>query len=375
MISLNTNTSAMITQRYFSDAASETADTQRKLNSGYRINSASDDAAGMQISNTLSTQTRGIDVSLSNASNAYSVAQTAEGALQESSDMLQRLRSLSLQSANGSNSQDDRDGIQHEASALKDELNRIAQTTTFAGKNLFNGLFGSQSFHISPNADSISLNLKNMSTNLPEMGGHYYIANESVDETWQVPKSNLSLNVKYGDVSGEKQNQQIRLKAGDSINEVATYINSQQDIVDASVTEDRKLQLFMGTLSAPKGFDISGSLNEQLDFEGGDLLTLDDLDLSSLGQSQLGVSLVDTAMKYVDSHRSEIGSFQNRVEVTIDNLHSINQNMTASKSRIKDADFARESVNQFKSQALQQATSTLLVQAKQIPSAALGLLS
>lgn len=365
----------MITQRYFSDAASETSDTQRKLNSGYRINSASDDAAGMQISNTLSTQTRGIDVSLSNAANAYSVAQTAESALQESSEMLQRLRSLSLQSSNGSNSQDDRDGIQHEASALKDELNRIAQTTTFAGKNLFNGSFGSQSFNISPNADSISLHLKNMSTNLPETGGHYYIANESVDESWQVPKRNLSLNVKYDDVSGEKQNQQIRLKAGDSINEVATYINSQQDIVNASVTEDRKLQLFMGTLSAPKGFDVSGSLNEQLDFEGGDLLTLDDLDLSSLGQSQLGVSLVDTAMKYVDSHRSEIGSFQNRVEVTIDNLHSINQNMTASKSRIKDADFARESVNQFKSQALQQATSTLLVQAKQIPSAALGLLS
>lgn len=375
MISLNTNTSAMITQRYFSDAASDTSDTQRKLNSGYRINSASDDAAGMQISNTLSTQTRGIDVSLSNAANAYSVAQTAEGALQESSEMLQRLRSLALQSSNGSNSQDDRDGIQHEASALKDELNRIAQTTTFAGKDLFNGSFGSQSFNISPNADSISLHLKNMSTNLPEMGGHYYIANESVDENWQVPKSHLSLNVKYDDVSGEKQNQQIRLKAGDSINEVATYINSQQDIVSASVTEDRKLQLFMETLSAPKGFDVSGSLNEQLDFEGGDLLTLDDLDLSSLGQSQLGVSLVDAAMKSVDSHRSEIGSFQNRIEVTIDNLHSINQNMTASKSRIKDADFARESVNQFKSQALQQATSTLLVQAKQIPSAALGLLS
>ena len=161
MISLNTNTSAMITQRYFSDAASETADTQRKLNSGYRINSASDDAAGMQISNTLSTQTRGIDVSLSNASNAYSVAQTAEGALQESSDMLQRLRSLSLQSANGSNSQDDRDGIQHEASALKDELNRIAQTTTFAGKNLYSMVYlVRRVFNISPNADSISLQFK-----------------------------------------------------------------------------------------------------------------------------------------------------------------------------------------------------------------------
>lgn len=375
MISLNTNMSSMIAQRHFGDAVADTTDTQRKLNSGYRINAASDDAAGMQISNSLITQTRGIDVSLSNAANALSVAQTAEGSLQESSEMLQRLRSLALQSSNGANSQNDREGIQQEVSALKDELERIAQTTTFAGKNLFNGSFGSQSFNVSPNSDSISLSLKNMSVNVPKMGGHHYLADKSVGADWKVPEERLSLNLHYEDSQGDKYSQEVILKPGDDIHEVATFINGQQEVVKASVTEDRQLQLFSGILTAPEGVVVSGSLSERLDFGSGESLTLDDMEVSTVGQSQLAVSLVDAAMKYVDSHRSEVGGFQNRVEVTIDNLHSINQNVTASKSRIKDTDFARESVNQFKSQALQQATSTLLVQAKQMPNAALGLLS
>lgn len=122
MVSLNTNVAAMMTQRHLSQAADQNVESQRNLSSGYRINSASDDAAGLQISNTLHVQTRGIDVALRNAHDAYSVAQTAEGALHESSDILQRLRSIGLQAANGSHEQDDRTSLQQEVIALQDEL-------------------------------------------------------------------------------------------------------------------------------------------------------------------------------------------------------------------------------------------------------------
>lgn len=148
MVSLNTNVSAMVAQRHLSTAASQVAETQKNLSSGFRINSASDDAAGMQIANTLHVQTRGLDVALTNAHSAYAVAETAEGALEEGSEILQRLRSLSLQAANGSNSDEDRQSLQLEVVVLKDEVERIARTTTFAGKNLFDGSYGSKSFHL-----------------------------------------------------------------------------------------------------------------------------------------------------------------------------------------------------------------------------------
>jgi flagellin len=142
MVSLNTNVAAMVAQRHLSQAAAQNVESQRNLTSGFRINSASDDAAGLQISNTLHVQTRGLDVALRNAHDAYSVAQTAEGALHESSDILQRLRSLGLQAANGSNDTSDRQSIQYEVVALQDELDRVAITTTFADKNLFVGSYG-----------------------------------------------------------------------------------------------------------------------------------------------------------------------------------------------------------------------------------------
>lgn len=179
MVSINTNVSAMVSQRYLGNAAGQVAETQ-KSEFGSRINSASDDAAGMQIANTLHVQIRGLDMALTNANNAYSVAQTAEGALQESSAILQRLRSLSLQSANGSNTDDDRQSMQQETVMLKDEMDRIARTTTFAGAELFNGKFGSKSFHLGANANSITLTLNNMRTQTPEMGGRHYLADVSL---------------------------------------------------------------------------------------------------------------------------------------------------------------------------------------------------
>ncbi|EGR9008205.1 flagellin [Vibrio vulnificus] len=375
MVSLNTNVSAMVAQRHLSTAASQVAETQKNLSSGFRINSASDDAAGMQIANTLHVQTRGLDVALTNAHSAYAVAETAEGALEEGSEILQRLRSLSLQAANGSNSDEDRQSLQLEVVVLKDEVERIARTTTFAGKNLFDGSYGSKSFHLGANSNSISLQLKNMRTHVPEMGGYHYLASEPADEDWQVDKESRQLSFTFRDSEGDDQSIKISLKPGDSLEEVATYINSQQNVVESSVTNDRRLQFYVANRHAPDGLSISGSLEGELDFESQGQATLDDLDISSVGGAQLAIAVVDTAIQYLDSHRSEIGSFQNRVEGTMDNLQSINRNVTESKGRIWDTDFAKASTALVKSQVLQQATSALLAQAKQAPGSAIGLLS
>lgn len=374
MVSLNTNVAAMMTQRHLSQAADQNVESQRNLSSGYRINSASDDAAGLQISNTLHVQTRGIDVALRNAHDAYSVAQTAEGALHESSDILQRLRSLGLQAANGSHEQDDRTSLQQEVIALQDELDRVAITTTFADKNLFNGSYGSQSFHIGANANSISLTLRNMRTHIPEMGGQHYLG-DSLDKDWRVTRDNQQFAFGYQDNEGQAQSKALTLKVGDSLEEVATYINAKQSVVDASVTQDHQLQFFTSTLNAPEGVTWKGNFADEMDIGSGELVTVDDLDMSTVGGAQLAIGVVDAAIKYVDSHRSEIGGFQNRVSGTIDNLNTINRSVSESKGRIRDTDFARESTEMVRSQVLQDATTALLAQAKQRPSSALGLLS
>ncbi|EJC6798144.1 flagellin [Vibrio parahaemolyticus] len=374
MVSLNTNVAAMMTQRHLSQAAAQNVESQRNLSSGYRINSASDDAAGLQISNTLHVQTRGIDVALRNFHDAYSVAQTAEGALHESSDILQRLRSLGLQAANGSHEQDDRTSLQQEVIALQDELDRVAITTTFADKNLFNGSYGSQSFHIGANANSISLTLRNMRTHIPEMGGQHYLG-DSLDKDWRVTRDNQQFAFEYQDNEGQTQSKALTLKVGDNLEEVATYINAQQSVVDASVTQDHQLQFFTSTLNASEGITWKGNFADEMDIGSGELVTVDDLDMSTVGGAQLAIGVVDAAIKYVDSHRSEIGGFQNRVSGTIDNLNTINRSVSESKGRIRDTDFARESTVMVRSQVLQDATTALLAQAKQRPSSALGLLS
>ncbi|TOI31058.1 flagellin [Vibrio parahaemolyticus] len=374
MVSLNTNVAAMMTQRHLSQAADQNVESQRNLSSGYRINSASDDAAGLQISNTLHVQTRGIDVALRNAHDAYSVAQTAEGALHESSDILQRLRSLGLQAANGSHEQDDRTSLQQEVIALQDELDRVAITTTFADKNLFNGSYGSQSFHIGANANSISLTLRNMRTHIPEMGGQHYLG-DSLDKDWRVTRDDQQFAFEYQDNEGQTQSEALTLKVGDNLEEVATYINAQQSVVDASVTQDHQLQFFTSTLNAPEGITWKGNFADEMDIGSGELVTVDDLDMSTVGGAQLAIGVVDAAIKYVDSHRSEIGGFQNRVSGTIDNLNTINRSVSESKGQIRDTDFARESTEMVRSQVLKDATTALLAQAKQRPSSALGLLS
>ena len=147
-INVNTNVSAMTAQRYLTKSTNDLNTSMERLSSGHRINSAKDDAAGLQISNRLTAQSRGLDVAMRNANDGISISQTAEGAMNESTIVLQRIRDLSLQSANGTNSLSERIALNEEVLALQDELNRIAETTSFGGRKLLNGSFGESAFQI-----------------------------------------------------------------------------------------------------------------------------------------------------------------------------------------------------------------------------------
>ncbi|MBP6520488.1 flagellin [Shewanella sp.] len=152
-ISVNTNVTSMKAQNQLNGANSKLSTSMERLSSGMRINSAKDDAAGLQISNRMSSQINGIGVAMRNANDGISIAQTAEGAMQESTNILQRMRDLSLQSANGSNSSEDRAAMQKEVNSLQAELTRIAETTSFGGQKLLDGSYGTQSFQVGSNAN------------------------------------------------------------------------------------------------------------------------------------------------------------------------------------------------------------------------------
>ncbi|MFH4401091.1 flagellin [Vibrio diabolicus] len=373
-INVNTNVSAMTAQRYLNQAADGQQKSMERLSSGYKINSAKDDAAGLQISNRLNAQSRGLDMAVKNANDGISIAQVAEGAMNESTNILQRMRDLSLQSANGSNSKAERVAIQEEVTALNDELNRIAETTSFGGNKLLNGTYGTQSFQIGADSgEAVMLSMGSLRSDTSAMGGKSYAAEEGKDASWTVGEK-TEFKMSYTNKQGEEKELSISAKQGDDIEQLATYINGQNDDVKASVGEDGKLQVFTSSQKVQGDVEFSGNLADEIGFGGPKDVTVKDIDVTTVAGSQEAVAVIDGALKSVDSQRASLGAFQNRFNHAISNLDNINENVNASNSRIKDTDYAKETTAMTKSQILQQASTSILAQAKQSPSAALSLL-
>ncbi|MFA0114584.1 flagellin [Vibrio sp. 10N.261.46.E11] len=374
-ITVNTNVSALVAQRNLSNANNMLNQSLERLASGSRINSAKDDAAGLQISNRLEAQMSGIDVAVRNANDGISIMQTAEGAMNETTNIMQRMRDLSLQATNGSNSQSERTAIQEEVTALNDELNRIAETTSFGGKKLLNGSFGSSSFQIGGSSgEAVQIGLKNMRTDDINMGGFSYVANGMASDSWEVKSNQTDMTMAFTDRFGQPQKITVNAKAGDDIEELATYINGQTDLVSASVNDEGQLQIYMSGEDTAGTISFSGSLADELSMSVGSYESVDDINVTDVGGAQRAVSILDTAMKYVDSHRSELGAMQNRFDHAINNLENVHENLASSNSRIKDTDYAKETTQMLKQQILQQVSTTILAQAKQAPNLALTLL-
>ncbi|EJK2115727.1 flagellin [Vibrio navarrensis] len=381
-VTVSTNVSAMTAQRYLNKATDELNTSMERLSSGHKINSAKDDAAGLQISNRLTAQSRGLDVAMRNANDGISIAQTAEGAMNEVTSVLQRMRDLSIQSANGTNTQAERQAINEEANALQDEINRIAETTSFGGRRLLNGSFGDASFQIGSNSgEAMIMGLTSVRADDFRMGGTTFQSENGKDRNWSVSADKADLKIvlpmmgedEDGDVDDLEIN--IMAKVGDDIEELATYINGQSDLINASVSEDGKLQIFVAEPNVKGEISISGGLASELGLSDEPIkTTVQDVDLRTVQGSQNAISVIDAALKYVDSQRADLGAKQNRLNHSINNLANVQENVDASNSRIKDTDFAKETTQMTKAQILQQAGTSILAQAKQLPNSAMSLL-
>lgn len=338
---INTNVSSLNAQRNLTNSGKSLDTSYTRLASGMRINSAKDDAAGMQISNRMTSQINGLDQGNRNANDALSIAQTAEGAMDEVSGMLQRMRTLAQQSANGSNSQDDRQALQKEMDQLGTEINRISKDSTFAGQNILDGSYEG-SFQVGADANQtigFSMKLTGMADVTSGPNGTVVTPTKTDNNGFTI--SGIAAASGGGDKKGTIVNTKYDKAAHDAaIAASATYtVASTIDITDV--------------------FKHGGA--------GG-------IDISTQEGAQNVLAAADEMLKVVDSKRAELGAVQNRLDSTIRNQSNIGENVSAARSRIRDADFATETANMTRQNILQQAASTVLAQANQRPQSALQLM-
>ena len=312
-IYVNTNVSSINTTNKLAKATHSLDTTYKRLSSGYRINSAKDDAAGLQISNRLTSQINGLKQGNRNANDGIALAQTAEGALDEVHTMLQRIRTLSVQSANGTNTTADRASIQGEVDQLCSEINRIACKTTFGGSEILSGktdkagtllVGGKVAFQVGSNAnDTISVDLSNGFT---------------------VEQMDKAAN--GGGLAKAKDADHGKLR----------------DDSDTTAKVAGK---------AGKSFAVS-----------------------TADAAQATLATIDKFIAYVDESRGQLGAVQNRLESTISNQSNIAENESDARSRIRDTDYAEEAANLSQQNIIQQAATSMLTQANSRPQIALSLL-
>ncbi|GGU65711.1 flagellin [Pseudomonas laurentiana] len=280
-LTVNTNVASLTVQKNLSRASDALSNSMTRLSSGLKINSAKDDAAGLQIATRMTSQIRGQTMAIKNANDGISIAQTAEGAMQEQTNILQRMRELAIQSRNDTNSTTDRAALNKEFAAMSDELTRIASSTQLNGKNLLNGNAGTMTFQVG--------------------------SNNGVSD-------------------------QISITLSDSMGAVKLGVDSDAVAITGS-----------DSTTAEASF-------------------------------QKAITAIDTALQTINTTRADLGAAQNRLSSTINNLQNINENASAALGRVQDTDFAAETAQLTKQQTLQQASTSVLAQANQLPSAVLKLL-
>ncbi|OMG64700.1 flagellin [Stutzerimonas balearica] len=378
-LTVNTNVASLNTQRNLSNSANALSTTMQRLSTGSRINSAKDDAAGLQISNRLGSQISGLNVAVKNSNDGISMAQTAEGALQQSTNILQRMRDLSLQAANGSNSESERGALNDEVSQLKKELNRISNTTTFGGRQLLDGSFGTTTFQVGSAAnETISVKINEMSTS--SLKTSYASGTTAAMSAADVTASGATFTAKINDktVTVSVASGGTYATAKDAGQALATAINDANIGIGAFVKDDGAVEF----ISANASGDITAVSGGVAHTSGATTIsvgeiknkTVQALDIGDVRGAQEAVIVIDEAIKAIDSQRAELGAVQNRFENTIANLQNIGENVSAAKGRIQDTDYAAETAALSKNQILQQAGTAILAQANQLPQAVLSLL-
>ena len=488
---INTNVQSLNAQRNLNTSAGSLATSLQRLSSGLRINSAKDDAAGLAISERFTAQIRGLDQARRNANDGISLAQTAEGALQSSGDILQRIRELAVQSSNATNSASDRQALNAEVNQLTAELDRIAKTTEFNGSKLLDGSFGTATFQVGANAgQSISATTANFSTS---QYGNYRVGSKvatdagakgdlTAGSTANAIASNAAATsrVDGGDItiSGATGSATVNIAAGASAKKAAEQINGETGTTGVKASAKTEIDVTAMAANTSYKFDVTSdnstavtvsfTLGAAVDKDGlasavnafndvasktgvtarvndagtgitllnangenitianaasgsatatvggtstaggatavatgqlvldseksfsiaaanttdfftataaaGQLQKVSDLDVSSVDAAQRTLAMVDSALAAVNGQRAKFGALQSRFETTIANLQTSTENLSASRSRIRDADFASETANLTRAQILQQAGTAMLSQANALPQNVLSLL-
>ena len=293
---VNTNVSSLNGRRYLNNVQNQLTTTYQRLSSGMRINSAKDDAAGLQIADRLTTQINGLNQGNRNTNDGIALAQTIEGALDETTSMLQKIRTLAVQSANGTNTADDRKAIDTEAKALQDEITRIAKQTKFGGKTVLVGATAGSIYNTASN-----------------------------------PKGTVG-----------------------------------QLIFQVGANKGDEISFDVGNFTFD-GIHSQAGKNTAA-FNAGNLI------LSTASGAKAVISLMDAMIGKVDAQRSGLGAIQNRLESSIRNQSNVSANQADARSRIRDADFAEESANLSQQSIIQQAATSMLMQANSRPQLALSML-
>jgi flagellin len=492
---INTNIASLTAQRNLNSSQSALQVSLARLSSGLRINSAKDDAAGLSISDRLTTQINGLDQARRNANDGISLAQTAEGALAQTGNILQRIRELSIQSANATNSAGDRKALNDEVNQLVQEVNRISGTTTFNGLKILDGTYQGQQFQVGANAnETIGVSIQGASSNDLQNNSISFAtgtANSGLGAAEAAaantaPASN-GVASQTLTVSGAAGSSTVTVNANDQASAIAAAVNAVQSstgvaakavtnvtvnalsangtvslkvngggtatTVSAQVTttdltalatainnvagktnvtavlssdktsltltqadgKDVTLEAFSNSAGGSSTINVKGSsasdtavsltnggsnstrvagsvtLNSSLGFTavsgtGNTVLAngttttastaskLSSVDISSVTGANSALDVIDAALAQVDSIRASLGAIQNRFENTITNLQTTSENLSASRSRIRDADFAAETAALTRAQILQQAGTAILAQANAVPQNALTLL-
>ncbi len=488
---INTNVSSLTAQRNLTMSQGSLSQSIQRLSSGLRINSAKDDAAGLAISDRMTSQIRGLNQAARNANDGISLAQTAEGAMKSAGDILQRVRELAVQSANASNSSSDRQALQQEVGQLVAELDRISQTTQFNGQNILDGTFGTAQFQVGANANqtivAATANLRtnvfgnnqnnasagsggSVATGAPGNNGIVtaqltlsgYVGsytstvagNESAKTTaaninLQTPNTGIAASARtvveltlstagaYAlDLKSINSTAQVvtfatTSSSGDGLSAAVSAINEQSSktgviaslnsagdrvVLTSSTGDDIQLSHLSGTANAGSisvnklrsdgvlvvgTGTIAAAANATNGTTTGGYLVLDskqsfsvtstvagntyasdnaklnkvaDLDVSTFAKASDALKTVDSALAFISGERAKLGALQSRFESSIEALHVTSENLSASRSRIQDADFAAETANLSRAQILQQAGTAMVAQANQVPQTVLQLL-
>jgi len=392
---INTNTMSLNAQRNLSTSGSSLATTIQRLSSGSRINSAKDDAAGLAISERFGTQIRGTDVAIRNANDGISLAQVAEGSLTEIGNNLQRVRELSVQASNATNSASDRKALQAEVTQLVSEIDRVAKQSDFNGTKLLDGSFSSQLFQVGANAGQAIAIDKVVDAKANALGGAQF-ATAAVAKVTGADDTDVNIvafsitdskgnEVKFDklDVKSVGTGAQNEVAAGKAL---AAHINAKigetgvYAEVDAAGTglTLTSVKDSVDKDGAYKGFTVAATGAAYTDANTAPAAPAkqfaDKIDVSTVKGAQQSLEIVDKALSAINNTRADLGAIQNRFTSVVANLQTSSENLSASRSRIKDTDFAKETAELTRTQILQQAGTAMLAQANQVPQNVLSLL-